>query len=160
MNPLDMDSAEIKILRAIAELNNRIMMQATPEHARFSVARLTTFGGNSFALWNPSISTVRTMFVPRGVVSSTGVYRQSSGKPSLAMGLRGPQTKEMNMKNREQPAPEVTAYDIRVWLDADRVRLARLEAKRNTEPSELLEAEIAMVAATIGQFEAELHYLP
>lgn len=31
MNPLDMDTAEIKILRAITELNNRIMMQATPE---------------------------------------------------------------------------------------------------------------------------------
>ena len=31
MNPLDMDSAEIRILRAITELNNRIMMQATPE---------------------------------------------------------------------------------------------------------------------------------
>ena len=31
MNPLDMDSAEIKTLRAITELNNRIMMQATPE---------------------------------------------------------------------------------------------------------------------------------
>ena len=31
MNPLDMDSAEIKILRAITERNNRIMMQATPE---------------------------------------------------------------------------------------------------------------------------------
>ncbi|MFO0654084.1 MAG: hypothetical protein U0787_03300 [Polyangia bacterium] len=31
MNPLDMDSAEIRILRAITELNNRIMMQTTPE---------------------------------------------------------------------------------------------------------------------------------
>jgi len=31
MNPLDLDSAEIRILRAITELNNRIMMQATPE---------------------------------------------------------------------------------------------------------------------------------
>ena len=31
MNPLDMDTAEIRILRAITELNNRIMMQATPE---------------------------------------------------------------------------------------------------------------------------------
>ena len=31
MNPLDMDSAEIRILRAITELNNSIMMQATPE---------------------------------------------------------------------------------------------------------------------------------
>ena len=31
MNPLDMDSAEIRILRAITELNNRIMKQATPE---------------------------------------------------------------------------------------------------------------------------------
>ena len=32
MNPLDMDSAEIRILRAIIELNNRIMVcQTTPE---------------------------------------------------------------------------------------------------------------------------------
>ena len=31
MNPLDMDTAAIRILRAITELNNRIMMQATPE---------------------------------------------------------------------------------------------------------------------------------
>ena len=31
MNPLDMDTAEIRILRAITELNNRIMMQATLE---------------------------------------------------------------------------------------------------------------------------------
>ncbi len=31
MNTLDMDSAEIRILRAITELNNRIMMCQTPE---------------------------------------------------------------------------------------------------------------------------------
>ncbi len=31
MNPLDMDSAEIRILRAITELNNRLIMCQTPE---------------------------------------------------------------------------------------------------------------------------------
>jgi len=60
---------------------------------------------------------------------------------------------------REQPAPEVTAQDIERWLDCDRDRLRRLEARRMPTPEELLEAEIAMVKATIGQLEAELHYL-
>jgi len=60
---------------------------------------------------------------------------------------------------REQPAPGVTAQDIERWLDCDRDRLRRLEARRLTLPDEVLEAEIAMVMATIGQLEAELHYL-
>jgi hypothetical protein len=60
---------------------------------------------------------------------------------------------------REQPAPEVTAPDIERWLDCDRGRLRRLEARRLLLPDEVLEAEIAMVRATIGQLEAELHYL-
>ena len=60
---------------------------------------------------------------------------------------------------REQPAPEVTAQDIERWLDCDRDRLRRLEARRLLMPEEVIEAEIAMVKATIGQLEAELHYL-
>ncbi len=60
---------------------------------------------------------------------------------------------------REQPAPEVTAQDIERWLDCDRNRLRRLEARRLLMPEEVIEAEIAMVKATIGQLEAELHYL-
>ena len=60
---------------------------------------------------------------------------------------------------REQPAPGVTAPDIERWLDCDRDRLRRLEARRLLLPDEVLEAEIAMVRATIGQLEAELHYL-
>ena len=63
----------------------------------------------------------------------------------------------MSTKMREQPAPNVTAQDIERWLDSDRERLRRLEARRL--PDELLEAEIAMVRATIGQLEAELHYM-
>ena len=60
---------------------------------------------------------------------------------------------------RERPAPEVTVQDIERWLDCDRDRLRRLEARRLPLSDEVLEAEIAMVSATIGQFEAELHYL-
>ena len=60
---------------------------------------------------------------------------------------------------RERPAPEVTVQDIERWLDCDRDRLRRLEARRLPLSDEVLEAEIAMVCATIGQFEAELHYL-
>ena len=60
---------------------------------------------------------------------------------------------------REQPAPEVTAQDIERWLDCDRNRLRRLEARRLLMPEAVIEAEIAMVKATIGQLEAELHYL-
>ena len=60
---------------------------------------------------------------------------------------------------REQPAPEVTAQDIERWLDCDRNRLHRLEARRLLLPNEVLEAEIAMLRATKGQLEAELHYL-
>ena len=52
---------------------------------------------------------------------------------------------------REQPAPGVTAPDIERWLDCDRDRLRRLEARRLLLPDEVLEAEIAMVRATIGQ---------
>ena len=52
---------------------------------------------------------------------------------------------------REQSAPEVTAQDIERWLDCDRDRLHRLEARRLLLPNEVLEAEIAMVRATIGQ---------
>ncbi len=64
------------------------------------------------------------------------------------------------MDTREQPAPGVTAQDIERWLDSDRERLRRLEARRSPdEPDEVLEAEIAMVEATIGQFTAELHYM-
>jgi len=70
-----------------------------------------------------------------------------------------PTRKEDIMDNREQPAPEVTAQDIERWLDSDRERLRRLEARGLPLPDELLEAEIAMVRATIGQFEAELRYL-
>ena len=66
----------------------------------------------------------------------------------------------MSTKMREQPAPDVTAQDIERWLDTDRDRLRRLEARRlPDEPDELLDAEIAMVQATIGQLEAELHFL-
>ena len=66
----------------------------------------------------------------------------------------------MSTKMREQPAPGVTAQDIERWLDSDRERLRRLEARRlRDEPDELLEAEIAMVRATIGQLEAELHFM-
>ncbi len=64
-----------------------------------------------------------------------------------------------NDKEREQPAREVTVQDIERWLDFDRARLRRLEASRLTLLDEVLEAEIAMVRATIGQLEAELHYL-
>ena len=60
---------------------------------------------------------------------------------------------------REQPAPEVTAEDIRRWLDVDRARLAKLRARLEIDPTELLRAEIAMVEATIGQLTAELHFL-
>lgn len=64
------------------------------------------------------------------------------------------------MDTREQPAPDVTAQDIERWLDADRERLRRLEARRlPDEPDEVLEAEIAMVEATIGQLTAELRYM-
>lgn len=64
------------------------------------------------------------------------------------------------MNTREQPAPGVTAQDIERWLDADRDRLRRLEARRLPDaPDELLDAEIAMVQATIGQLEAELHFM-
>ena len=64
------------------------------------------------------------------------------------------------MDTREQPAPDVTARDIERWLDADRERLRRLEARRlPDEPDEVLEAEIAMVEATIGQLTAELRYM-
>ena len=64
------------------------------------------------------------------------------------------------MNTREQPAPGVTAQDIERWLDADRDRLRRLEARRLPDaPDELLDAEIAMVQATIGQLEAELRFL-
>ena len=64
------------------------------------------------------------------------------------------------MDTREQPAPDVTAQDIERWLDADRERLRRLEARRlHDEPDEVLEAEIAMVEATIGQLGAELRFL-
>ena len=66
----------------------------------------------------------------------------------------------MSTKMREQPAPGVTAQDIERWLDADRERLRRLEARRLPDaPDELLDAEIAMVQATIGQLEAELHFM-
>ncbi len=65
-----------------------------------------------------------------------------------------------NMDTCEQPAPGGTAQDIERWLDADRDRLRRLEARRLPDaPDELLDAEIAMVQATIGQLEAELHFL-
>ena len=68
--------------------------------------------------------------------------------------------KEHIMDTREQPAPDVTAQDIERWLDSDRERLRRLEARRLPDaPDELLDAEIAMVQATIGQLEAELHFL-
>jgi hypothetical protein len=68
--------------------------------------------------------------------------------------------KEHIMDTREQPAPDVTAQDIERWLDADRERLRRLEARRlPDEPDEVLEAEIAMVEATIGQLTAELRYM-
>ena len=64
------------------------------------------------------------------------------------------------MDTHEQPAPDVTAQDIERWLDADRERLRRLEARRlPDEPDEVLEAEIAMVEATIGQLTAELRYM-
>ena len=64
------------------------------------------------------------------------------------------------MDTREQPAPDVTAQDIERWLDSDRERLRRLEARRlPDEPDEVLEAEIAMVEATIGQLTAELRYM-
>ena len=64
------------------------------------------------------------------------------------------------MDTREQPAPGVTAQDIERWLDADRERLRRVEARRlPDEPDEVLEAEIAMVEATIGQLTAELRYM-
>lgn len=64
------------------------------------------------------------------------------------------------MDTREQPAPDVTAQDIERWLDADHERLRRLEARRlPDEPDEVLEAEFAMVEATIGQLTAELHYM-
>ena len=68
--------------------------------------------------------------------------------------------KEHIMDTREQPAPDVTAQDIERWLDADHERLRRLEARRlPDEPDEVLEAEFAMVEATIGQLTAELHYM-
>ena len=66
----------------------------------------------------------------------------------------------MSTKIREQPAPGVTAKDIERWLDSDRERLRRLETRRLPDsPDELLDAEIAMVQATIGQLEAELHFM-
>ena len=68
--------------------------------------------------------------------------------------------KEQLMNTREQPAPGVTAQDIERWLDADRDRLRRLDARRLPDaPDELLDAEIALVQATIGQLEAELHFM-
>ena len=60
---------------------------------------------------------------------------------------------------REQPAPTVTAQDIERWLDCDRDRLRRLDARRLHLSDEVLEAEVAMVKATIGQLEADLHDL-
>ena len=48
MNRLDMDSAEIRILRAITELNNRIMMQATPEQRAILRGSIENLRRNSF----------------------------------------------------------------------------------------------------------------
>lgn len=62
--------------------------------------------------------------------------------------------------DHEQFGRGVSEADIRGWLAKDRARLNRLEATRDGHPDpELLQAEIDMVKATIGQFESELRFI-
>ena len=82
MNPLDMDSAEIRILRAITELNNRIMMQATPEQRAILRGSIENLRRELIPLWNPSTSTVKTTFARRGVASSIAMSRRYWGELS------------------------------------------------------------------------------
>ena len=62
----EIDTAEIRILRANTELNNRIIMQATtPEQRAILRGSIENLRRELTPLWNPSTSTVKTTFAAR-----------------------------------------------------------------------------------------------
>lgn len=63
---------------------------------------------------------------------------------------------ELHRLNPEQFSTKTTEADIREWLAAEQMRLARLDP-RTSDP--VAAAEYRMVCATIMQFQAELNYV-